>query len=253
LNAEAGRIVRALAPGKVPTYDFLLSLTQAQLALFIETSMLGDGHTRTRSYERVMCQKDPAAAEAFQFACILAGYATSSVTRPVMPEYGYGMTIVSIRQQRRFKLSKGSHRRVHHDGIVWCPTVANHTWLARRDGKVYFTGNCGWGWEDTAFTCIVETLSEARRIPGHIYAFEHNTNAEEYVRAKADSPGWDRDVDRNRRLCDGYHNASGRPWLMRELLRRRAAGAMPPYIGFVDGGAPINRPDLNDLQDLQKI
>jgi len=28
-----------------------------------------------------------------------------------------------------------------HTGYVWCPTTKNHTWLARRDGKVYFTGN----------------------------------------------------------------------------------------------------------------
>lgn len=90
----------------------------------------------------------------------------------------------------------------------------------------------GWGWEDTAFTCIVETLSVARRLRGNIYAFEHNTNAENYGGAKADSPGWDRDNARNRALCDTYANAQGRPWLMRELLRRRAAGAMQPYIGF---------------------
>lgn len=28
-----------------------------------------------------------------------------------------------------------------YDGIVWCPTTGNGTWLARRNGSVYWTGN----------------------------------------------------------------------------------------------------------------
>jgi hypothetical protein len=86
----------------------------------------------------------------------------------------------------------------------------------------------GWGWEAAAFTHVVETLSKARRIPGNIYVFEHNiTNAGKYLGAKADSPGWDRDTERNRMLCGDYENASGRPQLMRELLRRRFTNAEP--------------------------
>lgn len=30
---------------------------------------------------------------------------------------------------------------VMHSGLVWCPTTTNGTWLARRNGTVYFTGN----------------------------------------------------------------------------------------------------------------
>jgi hypothetical protein len=92
----------------------------------------------------------------------------------------------------------------------------------------------GWGHEDTAFTYIVRTLSTARRIPGNIYAFEHNTHAENYMGARADSPGWDRDIRRNQALMEPYRNADGRQWLMREILRRREAGTMWPYVGFAD-------------------
>jgi hypothetical protein len=103
----------------------------------------------------------------------------------------------------------------------------------------------GWGYEDTAFVLIVETLSTVKRLPGNIYAFEHNANAEAYSGAKADSPGWDRDPGRNRHLCDGYQNAAGRPWLMREVLRRRDAGAMPPYVGLAAPGEPHPESDLD--------
>ena len=81
----------------------------------------------------------------------------------------------------------------------------------------------GWGWEDTAFTAIVETLSKVKRLSGHAYAFEHNSHAEKYTGAKADSPGWDRDVSRNEHLIEPYRNAKGRPWLMRQVLRSRVS------------------------------
>jgi hypothetical protein len=35
-------------------------------------------------------------------------------------------------------------QRVRYTGTVWCPTTANGTWLARRKGTVYFTGNSSW-------------------------------------------------------------------------------------------------------------
>ncbi|MCV7174922.1 methyltransferase domain-containing protein [Mycolicibacterium sphagni] len=78
---------------------------------------------------------------------------------------------------------------------------------------------CGWGWEDAAFNAVVRTLSTARRIPGHVYAFEHNTNMETYTGAIADSPGWDRDPKRNKALFSPYQSADGRPWMMREVIK----------------------------------
>jgi hypothetical protein len=82
----------------------------------------------------------------------------------------------------------------------------------------------GWGWEDTAFTMIVGTLSTVGRLAGHAYAFEHNSHAETYTGAKADSPGWDRDYERNQSLIHPYRIAQGRAWLMREMLRQRPMG-----------------------------
>jgi hypothetical protein len=83
----------------------------------------------------------------------------------------------------------------------------------------------GWGWEDTAFSAIAATLSHVKRIPGNVYAFEHNLTATgDYDNAVADSPGWDRNRDRNEALMKPYQNAHGRQWLMREILRLRKAG-----------------------------
>lgn len=109
----------------------------------------------------------------------------------------------------------------------------------------------GWGWEDTAFTYIAQTLSTVRRIKGHIYSFEHNTHAEEYIGGKSDSPGWDRDNDRNQELVRTYRAALGRAWLMRELIKRRDDGAMPPYIGQADAGFAGGGPPSLDTPEMQ--
>lgn len=146
------------ASNRVPSYEFLLALTKPQLDLFIESSILGDGHVRKDNKETVLGQKSQAAADAFQFACILAGYATSVHTEKIIKGYDYGMTRVRLLQQERFKLCKGKHTSVILGGVVWCPTTENGTWLARRKGKTYFTGNSGWGGEDHAAMRATDAL-----------------------------------------------------------------------------------------------
>ena len=32
--------------------------------------------------------------------------------------------------------------RERYEGVVWCPSTKHRNWLARRNGTVYFTGNC---------------------------------------------------------------------------------------------------------------
>jgi len=84
----------------------------------------------------------------------------------------------------------------------------------------------GWGWEDVAFTLIARTLSQVRRLPGCVYAFEHNTGG--YLGGRADTPGWDRDISRNQPLLGYYRCGDGRPWLMRELIKQRTTTSPSP-------------------------
>lgn len=74
----------------------------------------------------------------------------------------------------------------------------------------------GWGSEDKAMHCVVETLSTYRRIGGTAYSIEHNVGLR-----VADSPGWNRDSRQNAAKFAPYQNAAGKPWLMRELLKIR--------------------------------
>jgi hypothetical protein len=56
-----------------------------------------------------------------------------------------------------------------YTGTIWCPTTANATWLARRNGKAFYTGNSGWlvddqRWRDhldPGYRTVVDGLTAA--------------------------------------------------------------------------------------------
>lgn len=233
LNPEACGMVLSHAPNKVPSFKFLRSLTQRQLDRFIDVAISGDGNINTRDGRSCATfeQKDPLKAEAFAFAVLLSGRGVSIRLRSnnakgdrrsgVPKELDYAMTVVTVRSRDRCSplvqsgyahSGRGYHKMVNYDGLVWCPTTANGTWLARRNGTVYFTGNS----EDKAFMCVARTLSQFRRIGGTAYSIEHNQKLR-----FADSPGWDRASMRNQKKYYPYEKADGNPELMWEWLKIR--------------------------------
>ncbi|MFI7699765.1 peptidoglycan-binding protein [Nonomuraea sp. NPDC049480] len=128
LSAEAGRRLAEVAPRKAPDFVFLLSLTRAQLSLFIETSLAAGGDTPA--------WKDRAAAEAFMFAVLLTG--APATLRPQPPALRWQ---VDMTRQQHFSPGDATISRETYHGEIWCPRTANQSWLARRAGSVYFTGN----------------------------------------------------------------------------------------------------------------
>jgi hypothetical protein len=216
LNAEAGALMQGFAPNRVPSCAFLLSLTKQQLDLFIECSILGDGNRRKRGYEIGLRQKDKAAVDAFQFACILAGHCTSVSTEKIRVFYGYGMTFLRIRQQKRFKLCKGTHTRVTLEGVVWCPTTKNKTWLARRNGKTYFTGNSGWGGEDVTTLRALDTLYGVHETTkNEVLTLWHTAIGDVFLRKWAGQP----DIGANNLLSVRYRKTRRDPGRMRDIVR----------------------------------
>jgi hypothetical protein len=146
-------ILKDFAPvlrGKIPASEFLCSLTRAQLELFIQTSIDADGcrsygHT---SFSQSSCTKKDGSAsklrsDAFQMACALAGYGVSTHPR----EDNKDLRTTVLRRPHfwpKASTNRGAqavYKRVHHSGMVWCPSVPYQNWLARRHGSVFFTGN----------------------------------------------------------------------------------------------------------------
>jgi hypothetical protein len=146
INGAAAEPLHAAAPGKRVTPEFIRSLTAAQLELFIDVSCQGDGwHYRSGKLD--IWQKDPAALDAFELALILSG---RMVTR-----YASGNgTCVNAYQRTTVRPTKGVNGLarptvVPYTGTVWCPTTPNGTWLARRNGTAYYTGNSAWQVEES--------------------------------------------------------------------------------------------------------
>lgn len=148
LNQAAAAPLLMVAPGRVVEPSFLLSLTKAQLDLFIATSIAGDGTVSPLRGRRTLAQKSKSAIDSFQMACTLAGIATTNTPTRNGPMV---MHLVALLHRTtmtpRATTSDRRHQRafmrwVDHDGPVWCVTTGLGTWLARRRGTVYFTGNC---------------------------------------------------------------------------------------------------------------
>lgn len=141
LRKEVFDALNTVAPSKIVSTDFILSLTRAQIELFIQTSCAGDGwHYRDGRLD--IWQRDPAALEAYELALILSG-------RMVAESWHAGGKVVNPYQKDTVRpfhaaAAPGARMEISHieyTGEVWCPTVENGTWLARRGGTVWFTGN----------------------------------------------------------------------------------------------------------------
>ena len=148
LSRQASDVVLAAVPDKVPSREFLLALTRAQLELFLEVSVLGDGNFTAHATRVQFHQNAGPSLDAFLFACVLAG--RTIPRRPVRHSQSLGENCYSVSVSSRLSFSRpmaaqarGEHavEVVDHLGLVWCPTTRFHNWLARRDGAVYFTGN----------------------------------------------------------------------------------------------------------------
>lgn len=143
-GASLGRTVRHVAPDRQLTPEFLAALTVDQARTLYRTLLDGDGH-RTASRgtgarrgapqpTAYFAQKDPGRVDGFQMLCAMLGHRTHA--RP-----GEGASTVSVYRDDHCISSTMPTREEDYRGIVWCPRTPSKTWLARRNGVTYWTGN----------------------------------------------------------------------------------------------------------------
>jgi uncharacterized protein with von Willebrand factor type A (vWA) domain len=157
LSQGIGRQLLSVAPNKIVLTSFLSALTEEQLELFIEISLRGDGCTsrgnhRAKNGQTALGQSELARLKAFEIACVLSGRAVSTTGA----EGWWNTTILdALRTSPVRAATKGCANpltigRERNKQVVWCPTTETGTWLARRNGSVYFTGNSMRGTERKA-------------------------------------------------------------------------------------------------------
>jgi hypothetical protein len=175
---------------------FILSLTQEQRELLINTMIDGDGWRHKTSLR--YCQKDKAHVDSFLALCTISGMKVSCTLRDIVsydkPTQIYIMNIYSKRRniaqvenidfhggKRNNKGYIGMRKELYpnfptvsYKGIVWCPKTEYGSFMCRRNGTIYLTGN----------TYIDEMKDEARMnlIKGiHNFNINLSTNAFAYA------------------------------------------------------------------------
>lgn len=128
---------------KAVSPDFIMALTQHQLELFIKISIWADADSDWNEHDDVQIgQKYEHNIDMLQMAATLAGRRTQKLIKTMngQPWYVCGLYAEGRRHIGAGTIKQHMTKKAH-SGVVWCPSTPNGTWLARRRGSVYFTGN----------------------------------------------------------------------------------------------------------------
>ena len=113
---------------------WVLDLDTPYLLRLLRGLMLGDGHV-FKSGTKIYYTSSKALAESMCELALKTGYspALSSTKR------GYQITL----QTRTYQTFKRQYAKwIDYTGIVWCVSTPLSNFLAERDGRFFFTGNC---------------------------------------------------------------------------------------------------------------
>ncbi len=140
---------------KVVDPDFILRLTKAQLNLFVQTCISGDGYRPTAGHEPYIAQEIKERLFSIELACALLGIPTSiryydygsiSTGGPhwrlqLLRKHTYSPKYAENQSKRLGYANGMTITKEQYQGTVWCVSTSNGNWLARRKGSVYYTGN----------------------------------------------------------------------------------------------------------------
>lgn len=152
-------------PDKNLTMDFICSLTEQQRDLLLNTMIDGDGwrHNGNMRY----CQKSKEHVDTFLALCAISGRRGVTTSQNIIsfekPTTIYNINLYSPRNnvsrvenidfhggkrngmntpgKRKGKIMHPNVPTTFYDGRVWCPKTEYGCFVARRNGKMYITGN----------------------------------------------------------------------------------------------------------------
>lgn len=158
ITGELARQVREVAPGRAPRSDWLRSLTLRQLRLILDVCVLADGCTTSafgnRKSRDVFTQKTGPILDSWLVACSLAGHPVSRA------RFGAGsggdVETWTMRGSNSVEI-RNLESGLYVTGPVWCPQTEVGTFVARRGGAVFITGNSYSGTSVLAGAKIVQS------------------------------------------------------------------------------------------------
>jgi len=157
------QLLSVIFPNKNIPIPFIIDLTLNQRELLFNTMIHGDGWRRKKNSTWV--QKDRARTDMFQALCTLLGKKTNTHNRTHMSWGNQSELIETHVFSKRSNTTRGECLNLHggkrngrnnpglgkethpnvpttpYVGQVWCPETEYGSFVARRNGKVYLTGN----------------------------------------------------------------------------------------------------------------
>jgi len=113
----------------------ILSLDTTASRVFVETYIKADGHDGCK----ITTTSEEIRDQLLQ-VIIHAGYgATVLVRKPDNPLSVKDRYIIRVIRHKDTYIN--TVKEVEYEGVIWCPNTANETIVARRNGKVFITGN----------------------------------------------------------------------------------------------------------------
>lgn len=113
--------------------EILFSLNQRQARLFLETYIKAEGFEKVK-----IAVSDKEILDGLQVIAVIAGYGSTVLVRPPTVGTKFIFVLRLIEHQETY-IEKVNE--VKYKGIIWCPHTENETVVARRNGKVFITGN----------------------------------------------------------------------------------------------------------------
>ena len=135
----ASNMIRAICPEKKLTKELAMLPLQEAKALF-RGLINGDGAKRKDDNRLCFIQKDKETVDWFSVIAMRLGFhpIISQRKNGIYQVYLTKRTYIGIRNTN----GKGkSLKFVDYKGIVWCPKTKYGTWIARRNGRIFITGN----------------------------------------------------------------------------------------------------------------
>jgi len=115
--------------------QFLISLPIKEAVALFNSLIAGDGHIRKDDGRLSFIQKDKETKDWFQILALRVGYHSIQEGKTV---YLTKRTHIGIRKTNG---KDKNIRTIKYEGKVWCPKTKNGTWIARRNGRIFITGN----------------------------------------------------------------------------------------------------------------
>ena len=143
IKKESAKILKTLFPDKGLTLEFLNKLSTRQLELLLDVCVMGDGSFIDSGRIRIVENSaHKTAIDGYMALLTLLGYRVHITYNSSNSVQILGKTKNSLRYNYSLvSVDSLDINRVPYKGFVWCPKTKNSSFVARRNGDVFTTGN----------------------------------------------------------------------------------------------------------------